>query len=73
MREVTVAGQASQVADEVFELPGHANVSQDGAIRSQSGTLYKVTGIEPVKGSVHSELMVRAEYADEMSLTVVES
>ncbi|HEX6576655.1 MAG TPA: hypothetical protein VF042_16925 [Gemmatimonadaceae bacterium] len=73
MREVTVAGQASQVADEVFELPGHAVIDQDGAIRSQSGTLYKITGVEPVKGSVHSEIMVRAAYADEMQLVVVES
>lgn len=73
-REATIASQASQSVDAIFVLPERVTVDDDGAIRGQNGTLYKITGVQPVRNtSSLSEQIVTAVYADEMSLTVVES
>jgi hypothetical protein len=73
-REATVAGQASQQVDAVFILPDRVGIDADGAIRAQDGTLYKITGVMPVRNTASiAEQIVFATYAAEMSLSVSET
>lgn len=73
-REATIASQASQTVDAVFVLPERVSIDDDGAIRGQNGTLYKITGVQPVRNtSSLVEQIVTAVYADEQDLTVDET
>lgn len=72
-REATIAGQASQQVDAVFVLPDRVTIDGNGAIRGADGTLYKITGVYPVRNSASIvEQIVFATYSDEQSMTAVD-
>lgn len=73
MREVTIAGQASQTVDAVFEFSGAITIPGDGAVRHQDGTVYKITGVGLARGTAsETDQIVLGVYADEMTLRIVD-